>query len=123
MMPIMPVLANGGTYITVKARDVVNMAHNAIAKIENAEVRREFVRKVGIERIATACGSICLDKQGDYELLSINLGGSTGECSYLKMLNPSIGVWHLEAVPPEVDTVAKALAWRNQSDLAPIQLT
>ena len=35
MMPVMPVLANGGTYITVKARDVVNMAHNAIAEIEN----------------------------------------------------------------------------------------
>lgn len=31
MMPVMPVLANGGTYITVKARDVVNMARNAIA--------------------------------------------------------------------------------------------
>lgn len=35
MMPVMPVLANGSTYITVKARDVVNMAHNAIAEIEN----------------------------------------------------------------------------------------
>lgn len=35
MMPIMPVLANGGTYITVKASDVVNMARNAIAEIEN----------------------------------------------------------------------------------------
>ena len=93
------------------------------AKIENAEVRREFVRKVGIERIATTCGSVCLDKQGDYELLSVNLGGTTGECSYLKMLNPSIGVWHLEAVPPEIDTVAKALSWRNQSDLTPVQLT
>ena len=35
MMPVMPVLANGGTYITVRARDVVNMAHNAIAEIES----------------------------------------------------------------------------------------
>lgn len=35
MMSVIPVLANGGTYITVKARDVVNMAHNAIAEIEN----------------------------------------------------------------------------------------
>ena len=35
MMPLTPVLANGGTYITVKARDVVNMAHNTIAEIEN----------------------------------------------------------------------------------------
>ena len=43
MMPVMPVLANGGTYITVKARDVVNMAHNAIAEIENK--RAVTVRK------------------------------------------------------------------------------
>ena len=35
MIPIVPVLANGGTYITVKASDVVNMVHNAIAEIEN----------------------------------------------------------------------------------------
>ena len=35
MIPVMPVHANGGTYIEVKARDVVNMAHNAIAEIEN----------------------------------------------------------------------------------------
>ena len=35
MIPVMPVLANGSTYIKVKARDVVNMAHNAIAEIEN----------------------------------------------------------------------------------------
>ena len=35
MMPVMPVLSNGGSFITVKARDVVNMAHNAIAEIEN----------------------------------------------------------------------------------------
>lgn len=36
MMSIMPVLTNGGTYITVKARDVINMAHNAIAEIESS---------------------------------------------------------------------------------------
>ncbi len=35
MMPVTPVLANGGTYIKVKARDVVSMAHSAIAEIES----------------------------------------------------------------------------------------
>lgn len=40
MMPVMPVLTNGGTYITVKARDVVNMTHNAIAEIENKRTVR-----------------------------------------------------------------------------------
>lgn len=93
------------------------------AKIENAEVRREFVRKVGIERIVQACGAVVLDKQGEYELLSVDLGGSTGKWPYLKMLNPSVGVWHLEAVAKGIATVNEALKWRNQSDLLPEQLT
>ena len=47
MMPVMPVLTNGGTYITVKARDVVNMAHNAIAEIESkrAVTVREAIKE------------------------------------------------------------------------------
>lgn len=91
--------------------------------IENAEIRREFVRKVGIDRIARACGAVPLDKSGDYELLSIDLGGETGKWPYLKMLNPSIGVRHLEAVGKEITTVEQALRWRNQSDRVPEQLT
>lgn len=35
MPAIMPVLANGGTYIQVKAHDVLSMAHAAIADIDN----------------------------------------------------------------------------------------
>lgn len=35
MMPLIPVHTNGSTYITVKARDVLNMVHNTIAEIEN----------------------------------------------------------------------------------------
>ena len=47
MMPVMPVLTNGGTYITVKARDVVNMVHNAIAEIKNkrAVAMREALKE------------------------------------------------------------------------------
>ncbi len=32
---------------------------------------------------------------------------------YLKMLNPSIGVWHVEGVAPAVRTVQEALNFRN----------
>jgi len=53
MMPIMPVLTNGGTYITVKARDVINMAHNAIAEIENG--RAVAVREALKECIEEEC--------------------------------------------------------------------
>lgn len=91
--------------------------------ITNAEVRREFIRKVGVERLCTQLGSKVVDKQGDYELHIINLGGATGEWPYLKMLNPSVGCWHMECVGRECTTVEQAIQFRNQSRLAPTQLT
>jgi hypothetical protein len=93
------------------------------AEIKNAEVRREFVRKVGIERICLALGTKVMDKQKDYELHEIDLGGETGKWPYLKMLNPSIGVWHMECVDKTCRTVKDAITWRNQSDLEPKILT
>jgi hypothetical protein len=93
------------------------------AEFKNVEARREFVRLVGIERIVQALGAKTADRDGDYELLLVDLGGETGETPYLKMLNPSAGVWQLEAAPKEIKTVKEALAWRNQSELIPAQLT
>jgi len=90
---------------------------------QNAEVRREFVRKVGVERLMVKLGSKRLDKSGDYELHQINLGGRTGEWTALKMLNPSIGIWHVEWVDKACKTVREALTWRNQSDAEPVLLT
>jgi len=93
------------------------------AKITNAEVRREFVRKVGIERICNTLGGKVLDKQDNYELHEIDLGGTTGKWPYLKMLNPSIGVWHMECVDKTCKSVKDAIRFRNQSDIEPIILT
>ena len=93
------------------------------AELKNAEHRREFVRKVGIERIAKHCNAKLLDKQGTYELLSIDLGEDVGRWPYLKMLNPSINTWHMECVDREIKTVQEAIVWRNQSELVPEQLT
>jgi hypothetical protein len=85
-----------------------------ILKETNVEVRRELIRKVGVERMVSLLPAKRLDKRADYELLSINLGGDATDARYLKMLNPSSGTWHLEGVAPECDTVEKSLAWRNQ---------
>lgn len=93
------------------------------AALGNVEARREFLRKVGPERIYRACGGKVVDKAGDYELVLLDLGGATGKWPYLKMLNPSMRVWHLEAVEKSIRTVSAALNWRNQSDLTPEQLT
>ncbi len=95
-----------------------------ILKTTNAEVRREIVRKIGIERMIVKLGAKSLDKSADgvYELLNINLGDGRVR-PYLKMRNPSIATWHVEGVHPNCKTVAEALEWRNQSKEAPAQLS
>jgi hypothetical protein len=91
------------------------------AKLENAEIRREFIRKVGIEQLVLRLGAESIDTQGDYELLVVDLQGETGKWPYLKMKNPSIGVWHMEAVPKGTKTVQEALEWRNGGEFEFIQ--
>jgi len=81
----------------------------------NADIRRELIRKVGVERMLVALPHKRMEKRGDYELLSVELSGDLKDARYLKMLNPSIGTWHLEGVAPECDTVEKSLNWRNQN--------
>jgi len=67
-------------------------------------------------------GAQSLDTQGDYELLSVNVGLPELAMG-LKMKNPSIGVYHIEFVPPNIRTVTEALNWRNQSEESPSVLT
>ena len=93
-----------------------------ILKEQNAEVRRELVRKIGIERIVLNLGAKSLDKQDEYELLLLELGDGRSR-PYLKMRNPSISTWHLEGVPPDTKTVKEALAWRNKTEEVPEVLT
>jgi len=81
-------------------------------KIENAEIRREFVRKVGAEKLLHDLGGLVLDASSDYSLVTLDLKGETGRWPYLKMRNPSLGVWHIEAVPKNIETVQEALNWR-----------
>jgi hypothetical protein len=87
----------------------------AVMQEKNADVRRELIRKVGIERMLSVLQNKVMDKVGDYSLLSIKLSEEVRDARYLKMLNPSIGTWHLEGVAPECDTVEKCLNWRNQN--------
>jgi len=59
-----------------------------------------------------------IDRKGDYELLLLDLGDGRRR-PYLKMRNPSLGVYHIEGVHPDCSTVVEALRWRNGSDLEP----
>ena len=92
-----------------------------LLKEQNAEIRREIVRKIGIERVCQKLGAKVLDKKNDYELLNLDIGNRVRP--YLKMLNPSIGTYHIEGVHPNCKTVEQALNWRNQMEEEPIVLT
>ncbi len=93
-----------------------------IVKEPNAEVRREIVRKIGIEKVCYELGAKVIDKQEDYELLHLNIGDGR-ERPYLKMINPSTRTYHIEGVPVDIRTVDEALTWRNQTFIRPIIIT
>ena len=107
--------------VTTAATDLD--ARKWIVKQPNAEVRREAVRKIGIERVCQQLGAMVTDRQGEmYELLMLDIGDGRRR-PYLKMRNASIGVWHVEGVHPNCKTVEEALKWRNGTDLTPTVLT
>ena len=99
-------------YVMTSAHEI---SSETILKEPNAEVRRELIRKVGIEKMLTSLPHKLLEKRGNYELYSLNLSDEVKDARYLKMINPSIGVFHLEGVAPEILTIDAALNWRNQN--------
>ena len=99
-----------------ETRDTAIDAHR-FHEVKNADVRREFVHKVGIDRICAACNAKLLQKSTDemYELLELNVENQPWR--YLKMRNPSLStpdneVWHVEGVNNRCETVRDALLWR-----------
>jgi len=105
--------------VVMQKEHVMTPAHKIDAAIvlkeTNVEIRRELLRKIGIERMLESLPHTVLDKRGNYELLSIDLSEEIKLAKYLKMLNPSIGVWHLEGVDPGISNIDEALKWRNQN--------
>lgn len=97
-----------------------------VAQETNAEVRREVVRKVGIERVYQQLGATVVECGTDHagqpcELVDLNLGDGRRR-PYIKLRNPSIGVYHLEGVHPECRTLDAAFKFRNGTAEAPAWL-
>lgn len=98
---------------------------------KNAEIRREAIRKIGTERFIESVNADCIDKavhhingrDMEYELLMVPISPEKEKRPYLKMINPSIGTYHIEGVSPECRTVKEALKFRNVEDGDPIILT
>jgi hypothetical protein len=124
-----PVYALNG--VRMKAEHVTTPAEKMntaeILKESNVDIRRELIRKVGIEMMLAQLPHRVLDRRDDYELLRIDFPGLVEDARYLKMKNPSIGVFHLEGVERECNTVQQALNWRagafGDVEWNPAQLT
>ena len=93
-----------------------------ILKEKNAEIRAVMIRATGLEKFVQDAGAECIEKNDAYELLNINVINGTYR-PYLKMLNPSTGVWHIEGVHPDCKTIKQAIEWRNQTVEIPIIIT
>jgi hypothetical protein len=88
-------------------------------EISNADVKMEFVRKVGIERMLHLGKKIDSYEnyknswwtQCQYELWDMNVlfAGAVPYAPHVKMLNQTTGVWHVEAVSPECKNLKEAL--------------
>jgi len=91
---------------------------------KNAEVRREIVRKIGIERVCQKLGAKIIDSGLDYvdspcELIQLEVQGEIQK--YIKLINPSVaGIYHIEGVPNECQTVKDALNSRKPEGLLKI---
>jgi hypothetical protein len=83
-----------------------------ILKTNNADVKREIVRKIGIERVILKLGGKTIDSWNGYELLRLDISEMRIKPTFLKMKNPSIGTYHIEGVPPGIMTCKGALSWR-----------
>lgn len=103
-----------------------------ILKEKNVEVRRELLRKIGVERFLKHTESKTLDKtkveiagrSHEYELLKINLGEGLEPCPALKMEHASLpGVYLVEFVGRECKTVLDAIQFRNGRAEMPVTLT
>jgi hypothetical protein len=89
---------------------------------KNVEVRAQFIRKYGIERMKAHGKSI--EKNDVYELIDMApIFTRVQYAPYLFMINPSTGTIHAEGVHPDCKTIQQALNWRNKTTETPTVLT
>lgn len=95
-----------------------------ILQTKNAEVRKEIIQKIGIEKLIGKLNGQLLDRWHGYELIKLPLPDMQIVPVYLKMVNPSTGSVHIEGVPPEITSCKEALSWRvGGMEWNPEQLT
>ena len=92
--------------------------------VRSADVKAEFIRKIGMERLLEFGKSIdtyenydpdCCEWwwKSEYELFDMeSIFDSIDYAPHLKMLNQTTGIWHMEAVSPNCSNIKDALKER-----------
>lgn len=100
-------------------------------EIKNADVKTEFIRKVGIERMLDFGKHIDSHKnyknewwtKSQYELYDMSkLFEGVAYAPHVKMLNQTTKVWHVEAVSPDCKNLADAIKERQNGEELDIQV-
>jgi hypothetical protein len=96
-------------YVLTSAQEI---KPEMIMKETNIDVRRELIRKVGIDKMVGYGKEV--STQGDYKLIDMSkLFERIRYAPFLLMKNPSLdNTFHLEGVSPECRTVQEAINWR-----------
>jgi hypothetical protein len=101
-----------GVTVTKELAEKNEFTKEDILNEKNADIRREIVRKIGIEKVVEILQPKVVDSKHGYDLLLIDLGDKRDR-PYLRMKNPSINAVHIEGISPEIRTVEDALCFRN----------
>src|SRR3990167_7053414 len=87
---------------------------------KNADIKAEFIRKYGIERMVSL-GRVIETvteesnewyKRSEYQLIDMGKIFDIAYAPHLKMKNLTTGIYHLEAVSPECQTIDSAIKYR-----------
>lgn len=98
-------------------------------KEKNADVKAEFIRKFGIERMQSLGDKICDAKKNsnewfrksEYELINMGKIFGIDYAPHLRMKNLTTGTWHFEAVSPDCHTIEDALKFRAKNRIIQLE--
>jgi len=105
--------------ITV-TQDIINKKPNDftkedITKQENADTRREIIRKIGNKRLLELLDYKVIDTFEEYKLISFDIGDGRIR-PYIMMNCPSTDILHILGVKPEINKTVDALAFLFNQD-------
>ena len=96
-----------------------------IVEEENTDTRMLLLEQIGVDRALEVLNARIINKatidtlngKHYYELLHLDFDKEHKDLTYLKMINPSTGTFHVEGVSNDCKTVQEAINWRKSGDV------